>query len=194
MAQNQNVLNQNDESGNYIPCGKRGYEWKVVVDPTETNEESGLFLGGLFRMVDFRLDRDEKSTWPDGIVFENVYTGHRLTFQNGSLFDLTKAISMARKTRIPKKKEKPLTPDTNPSASPIQIRRFIMIRSKDLTGISGTGVVAEGAVFSDGLSILRWLRSPFALGVYPSLDDLITVHGHGGASQVVFMDECIQPE
>lgn len=175
-------------------CEKRGYEWKVVVDPTRTNKEPGLFLGGLFRMVDLRLDRDEKSTWPDGIVFENVNTGHRLTFQKGSLFDLTNAISMARKTRIRKKQEKHLTPNINLPNSHIQMRRFIMIRNKDLTGISGTGVVAEGAVFSDGLSILRWLRSPFALGVYPSLDDLIAVHGHGGASQVVFIDECTQPE
>jgi hypothetical protein len=69
------------------------------------------------------------------------------------------------------------------------VRRFVLIRERDLTGVSGVGVVAEGAVFSNGLSILRWLREPHAVGMYQSVSDLIAVHGHGGATQVQFIDQ-----
>ena len=44
-----------------------GYDWKVIVDPTRSEDDPGLFYGGLFRMVDLRLDRDEKSTGQMGL-------------------------------------------------------------------------------------------------------------------------------
>ena len=68
------------------------------------------------------------------------------------------------------------------------VRDFELIRNVDVTGRSGTGVVAEGVVFSDGLTILRWLREPYALGVYESIDALISVHGHEGNTCVAFRE------
>jgi len=68
------------------------------------------------------------------------------------------------------------------------IRRFVLVREHDLTGVSGIGIVAEGAMFSGGLSVMRWLREPHSIGLYHSISDLITVHGHGGATQVQFID------
>jgi hypothetical protein len=73
--------------------------------------------------------------------------------------------------------------------SDVGVRRFLLVREKDLTGVSGIGIVAEGAVFSNGLSIIRWLREPHAVGMYQSVTDLIAVHGHGGATQVQFIDQ-----
>lgn len=165
-----------------------GYDWKVVVDPTRREYDPGLFFGGLFRMVDLRLDRDERSTWPDGIIFENVQTCQRLTFAQGKLFDLTHQQVLARKPRHRIRKGKPLIQNTNSASKNNRMRRFLLVRAQDLTGISGTGVVAEGTVFTDGLSVLHWLREPFATGVYRSLADVIAVHGHEGATQVEFID------
>ena len=69
------------------------------------------------------------------------------------------------------------------------VRRFVLVRDRDLTGVSGIGVVAEGAMFSNGLSIIRWLREPHAVGMYQTVSDLIAVHGHGGATQIQFIDQ-----
>ncbi len=69
------------------------------------------------------------------------------------------------------------------------VRRFVLVRERDLTGVSGVGVVAEGAMFSNGLSIIRWLREPHAVGMYQTVADLIAVHGHGGATQIQFIDQ-----
>jgi len=167
-----------------------GYDWKVIVDPTRSADEPGLFYGGLFRMVDLRLDRDEKSTWPDGIVFEHRLTGHRLTFEKGKLLDLTNNKVLVRKPRERNRKGKTLTKPNLHNSAISRMRRFILFRIKDVTGVSGTGVVAEGTVFSDGLSVIHWLREPYAMGVYQTLNDVIAVHGHEGGTQLRFIDEC----
>ena len=63
---------------------------------------------------------------------------------------------------------------------------FVLVRDKDVTGRSGTGVVAEGVVFTDGFAILKWLRAPYALGIYESMEDMISVHGHEGLTHIEF--------
>lgn len=166
-----------------------GYDWKVIVDPTRSEDDPGLFYGGLFRMVDLRLDRDEKSTWPDGIVFVHKLTGQRLTFENGKLLDLTNNKVLVRKPRERTRKGKPLTKKVNQNSTICRMRRFILLRIKDATGVSGTGVVAEGTVFTDGMSVIHWLREPYAMGVYQTLNDVIAVHGHEGGTQLHFIDE-----
>jgi hypothetical protein len=69
------------------------------------------------------------------------------------------------------------------------VRRFLLVRERDLTGVSGTGIVAEGAVFSGGVSILHWLKAPYAIGMFQSITDLIAVHGHEGATHIQFIDQ-----
>lgn len=180
------------------PRDLRGYVWKVIVDPTcnDAEDDPGMFYGRLFRMIDIRLSRDEKSTWPNGIIFENVESGNRLTFQDGELVDLTNATVIRKKPRTRNRrstckrtaKDNPVTekPDRMPANK--QIRRFVLIRDEDLTGVSGTGEVAEGTVFRSGITVIHWLREPFALGVYQTLDDVISIHGHEGRTRLQFLD------
>jgi hypothetical protein len=61
----------------------KGFLWKVVFDPTRNGEDPGLFYGSLFRLLDILPTWDETSPWPDGIVFEHIQTGQRLTFLEG---------------------------------------------------------------------------------------------------------------
>ena len=69
------------------------------------------------------------------------------------------------------------------------MRRFLLVRERDLTGVSGIGIVAEGAEFTSGLAVLRWLREPYAVGVFQSVADLIAIHGHEGATHIQFLDQ-----
>lgn len=176
----------------------RGYVWKVIVDPTRKDDDPGMFFGRLFRMVDIRLNRDEKSTWPEGIVFAHITSGCHLTYQDGLLMDLTNSKVIQKKPRVRDRsrrstcrsdiKGKSMTIKPNHTSSISQMRRFVLIRVEDLTGVSGTGEVAEGTVFSSGLAVIRWLREPYAMGVYQTLDDVISVHGHEGRTQLQFID------
>ncbi len=69
------------------------------------------------------------------------------------------------------------------------VRRFVLYREQDVSGVSGTGVVAEGVRFSDGRVALVWLRAPAALSVFAGIGDLMRVHGHGGLSRIEWLDE-----
>ena len=67
-------------------------------------------------------------------------------------------------------------------------RRFLMVRKEDVSGVSGTGVVAEGVVFTQGWAVLHWLVEPCAVAVYESMDDLVAIHGHNGSTEFHYLD------
>ena len=180
------------------PVELRGYVWKVIMDPTRVDDDPGMFFGRLFRMIDIRLNRDEKSTWPEGIVFEHITSGCRLSYIDGLLMDLTNSKVIQKKPRVRDRsrrtgcrnqaKGESMARKPNQIPSNSQMRRFMLIRVEDLTGVSGTGEVAEGTVFSSGLAVIHWLREPYAMGVYQTLEDVISVHGHEGRTQLQFFD------
>jgi hypothetical protein len=68
----------------------------------------------------------------------------------------------------------------------VTARLFLLQRTIDVSGISGTGIVAEGVVFSDGSVAMRWATEVASTVIYAQLDDVIFVHGHGGNTRVVF--------
>lgn len=68
------------------------------------------------------------------------------------------------------------------------IRRLQLQRDTDVTGISGTGVVAEGVQFSDGRVVLRWLGDTPSTVAWDSIEHAIAIHGHGGATRVIWLD------
>lgn len=68
------------------------------------------------------------------------------------------------------------------------MRRFHLIRQEDKTGVSGTGVVAEGILFSTGKCVIAWLTTYRSIAVYDSLAELIAIHGHGGTTAVFWVD------
>jgi hypothetical protein len=70
-------------------------------------------------------------------------------------------------------------------------RRFELHRDDDVTGISGTGVVAEGVIFRDGVGCLRWLTEwPSSVVHYDrGLASIEAIHGHGGKTRIVWLDD-----
>jgi hypothetical protein len=66
------------------------------------------------------------------------------------------------------------------------VRTFILQRNEDETGISGTGIVAEGIEFSDGLVSLHWIVGKHrSTVVWPSMEAVEAIHGHGGKTVIV---------
>jgi hypothetical protein len=72
------------------------------------------------------------------------------------------------------------------------MRRFHLKRLEDETGVSGTGIVTEGVEFSDNSCVMRWMTETSSTTVYDSIEDVITIHGHGGKTIVVWQDEPTQ--
>ena len=75
------------------------------------------------------------------------------------------------------------------------MKTFELQRDVDVTGISGTGTVAEGVEFSDGTVALRWLTAGTARPdhVKPTTvlhDDIGSVeglHSHDGKTRIVWL-------
>lgn len=72
-------------------------------------------------------------------------------------------------------------------------RTFKLVREEDVTGVSGTGVVVEGAVFSTGHAVVHWVNSPYPTTTpHPAgLDSVMYIHDHKGAgtTRLVWDDE-----
>jgi hypothetical protein len=71
-----------------------------------------------------------------------------------------------------------------------EIRRFYLQREADVSGVSGTGRVADGVLWPDGTASVRWR------GAHPSIVfwergrvSVDFVHGHQGMTQIVWLDQ-----
>lgn len=83
------------------------------------------------------------------------------------------------------------------------MKTFELHRDEDETGVSGTGVVAEGCVFSDGCATpyasegfggpgwcaMRWKNEPKTTTLFPSLSVVEIIHGHGGKTRIVWLGQ-----
>mgnify|MGYP001260764065 CR=1 FL=1 len=67
------------------------------------------------------------------------------------------------------------------------MRTFDLVRSTDVTGASGIGVVAQVIEFDTGRVAVGWIAQgrPQSVAVYPNLADAVTVHGHDGKTVLV---------
>lgn len=69
------------------------------------------------------------------------------------------------------------------------MRRFKLVRTEDISGVSGLGEVAEGAQFHDGQCCLAWFSTHHAMAIYPTINDIIDIHGHEGRTTVKWEDD-----
>jgi len=69
------------------------------------------------------------------------------------------------------------------------VRLFHLARKEDVSGVSGTGIVAEGVQFANGKCALNWLTRFTSVAVYDDIETLIAIHEHGGRTVVLWLDE-----
>lgn len=69
------------------------------------------------------------------------------------------------------------------------MKRFQLVRDVDVSGVSGTGIVAEGVVWDNGKVAVHWFGQRQSIVQWDSLDDAIAIHGHGGATRFEWIDE-----
>ena len=65
---------------------------------------------------------------------------------------------------------------------------FELVRTEDVSGVSGTGVVAEGVVIHDGQVVMSWFGEYHTMEVSPSLRAIVNIHGHHGRTFVRWKD------
>jgi len=68
------------------------------------------------------------------------------------------------------------------------LKLFHLYRIEDLSGVSGTGPVVEGVVFTNGWCALRWMSRRSTVCFYQSIEDVRNIHGHGGKTELILHD------
>jgi len=68
------------------------------------------------------------------------------------------------------------------------MKRFVLDRRQDETGVSGTGFVAEGVLFDNGKCALAWLSRYRSVTVFDSIEEVEIIHGHDGKTVVRWID------
>lgn len=66
------------------------------------------------------------------------------------------------------------------------MRQFWLQRDLDVSGTSGTGVVAEGVEYWNGRCAMCWYGTISSIAIYESLEQLEKIHGHQGATRIIF--------
>ena len=68
------------------------------------------------------------------------------------------------------------------------MRAFQLVRETDVTGVSGTGIVAEGVEFTDGTVALRWVgKNPTSVVFHDNgIESVEAIHGHDGLTRIEF--------
>lgn len=64
------------------------------------------------------------------------------------------------------------------------MRAFTLVRTEDVSGVSGTGIVAQGVQFDSGHCVMEWTTKVNSVCMYQSIDDLVAIHGHDGRTKV----------
>lgn len=74
-------------------------------------------------------------------------------------------------------------------------RSFALVRTVDVSGVSGTGTVAYGVEFPDGTVALRWVgANPTSVVFHDNgMESVQKIHGHGGATRVMWLSEDLGP-
>lgn len=69
------------------------------------------------------------------------------------------------------------------------MRLFYLKRKADESGVSGTGIVAEGVELSNGRCVLSWLTAHHTVTIFDNVKELIEIHGHEGKTVLEYYDD-----
>ncbi len=69
-----------------------------------------------------------------------------------------------------------------------EMRRFKLNRLEDVSGTSGTVIIAEGCEFSNGKVVISWLGKYQSIVVWNDIFDCLYINSHGGKTVVEWID------
>lgn len=77
---------------------------------------------------------------------------------------------------------------SNAGSNAVTPRLFTLERDTDVSGVSGTGTVADGVLWPNGLVSICWRGERASVAVWGALEDATAIHGHDGATRFIFRD------
>lgn len=70
-----------------------------------------------------------------------------------------------------------------------RLREYYLQRNEDFSGVSGTGIVAQGIILPSGKCVHEWSNSYVqSMNIYPNIKAVEHIHGHEGRTIVKFVE------
>lgn len=69
------------------------------------------------------------------------------------------------------------------------MKAFYLLRHVDVHKNSGTGVVAEGIIFDNGMCAMAWLSDVKTVTSFPGITAVMKLHSHEGLTEVIIQDQ-----
>lgn len=66
-----------------------------------------------------------------------------------------------------------------------KVKSFYLNRKSDITGTSGVGIVAYGAILPSGKVVMEWVSYHSSLNIFDNIEHITQIHGHEGATEVI---------
>lgn len=67
----------------------------------------------------------------------------------------------------------------------MKLQEFYLLRKKDVSGVSGTGLVARGVVFPSHRCVVEWLMPHETLTIFDNIAQIQLIHGHDGKTELI---------
>ena len=64
------------------------------------------------------------------------------------------------------------------------VRPFYLYRREDVSGVSGTGIVAVGVILPSGHAVMEWCSRWPTVTIFQSIEQVERIHGHGGRTSI----------
>ncbi|MHA1167239.1 MAG: hypothetical protein ACTSRU_05415 [Candidatus Hodarchaeales archaeon] len=68
------------------------------------------------------------------------------------------------------------------------MRTFVLNREEDVSGVSGTGIVASGVEFLDGRCVIQWRGEICSIVIWENVEEMMKIVGHNGRTQLEWID------
>lgn len=68
------------------------------------------------------------------------------------------------------------------------MKLFSLNRTTDVTGVSGTGIVAQGVEFDNGKVVVTWLGEFATVTTHDNIDSVKAIHCHNGLTEIQWLD------
>lgn len=66
-----------------------------------------------------------------------------------------------------------------------KLQEFYLLRKKDVSGVSGLGVVARGIVLPSHRVVMEWSMPFESITLFQNIGEVEKIHGHEGATELI---------
>lgn len=68
------------------------------------------------------------------------------------------------------------------------MKQFLLNRKEDISGVSGTGVIAHGVILPSGRVVMEWVTKHKSIAIYDSIDEIQMLHAHPGKTELIYIN------